>query len=203
MSDKLLALLLISLLVTLPHRGIALPGDNQQPINVKAERATQRTLDGGEKTEYFGNVVMTQGSLLLNAEHVVIHSVNRKVTQIVATGGPARLQQQSNPDNPPVKARANTIDYQLNTEMVTLTDDAHIDQPDASFSGNHLKYNVATEEVIAEDGVDMVFTPAEEPAPDTDESAPAAEQTAPATAPSEPAANATKTQEGNGKTTGP
>lgn len=142
----------------------ALPDDNQQPINIQADRATQQTLDDGERTEYFGRVVMTQGSMLVNADHLVIHSVNRKVTRIHATGSPAQFQQQSQPETPPVVARANQIEYRLKSETVVLTENAHINQPDASFSGNRIEYNVGTEEVIAEDRVNMIFAPLQAPA---------------------------------------
>lgn len=143
---------------------LALPDDNQQPINIQADRATQQTLADGEKTEYFGSVVMTQGSLLVNADHLVIHSVNRQVTRIHASGNPAKFQQQSQPEKPPVIARANNIEYRLKSETVVLTDNAHINQPDASFSGNRIEYNVGTEEVVAEDRVNMIFAPITTPA---------------------------------------
>lgn len=138
----------------------ALPEDHRQPINIQADRATQQTFADGERTEYFGSVVMTQGSLLVNADHLVIHSVDRKVTTIHATGTPAKFQQQSTPGQAPVVAHANRIDYQLATEIVVLIDNAHIDQPDASFSGNRIEYHVGSEEVVAEDRVNMIFTPA-------------------------------------------
>lgn len=172
MSNKRLVFLFsIIALALLARHTSALPDDNQQPINIQADRATQQSLDGSEKTEYFGNVVMTQGSLRVNADYVVLHSVDRKVSKIIANGEPARLQQQSDPQKPPVKARAHHIDYQLSTETITLTENAHIEQPDASFSGNHLKYNVATEEVIAEERVKMEFIPASKTAPADDQPA--------------------------------
>lgn len=165
----------------------SLPDDNQQPINIQANRATQQSLDTGEKTDYFGNVVMTQGSLLLNADHVTLHSINRKVTSIIATGNPATLQQQSDPDKDPVKASANTINYQLTTEIIVLTQNANIEQPDAAFSGNRIEYNVATEEVIAEERVNMVFTPANNSHP----------------TPADTAAGNDKNQDTNGDTASP
>ncbi len=143
----------------LANTAVALPDDNQQPINIQSDKATQQTLEDGEKTEYFGNVVMTQGSLLINADHVVIFSKDRKVTRISANGLPARFQQQSDPNKPPVKAMAKNIDYQLLTETAILTDDATIEQPDAVVSGNKIEYNVATEQVVAQDRVIMTFQP--------------------------------------------
>lgn len=160
MSRNYLLALLSGLLAAIAVNASALPEDHQQPINIQADRATQQTFPEGERTEYFGSVVMTQGSLLVNADHLVIRSVDRKVTTIHATGKPARFQQQSTPGQAPVVARANQIDYQLATEIVVLIDDAHIDQPDASFSGNRIEYHVGSEEVVAEDRVNMIFTPA-------------------------------------------
>ena len=153
-------LAILALFIGLPSTVTALPDDNQQPINIQSDRATQKTLEGSEKTEYFGNVVMTQGSLQINGDHVVIHSTDRKVTHITATGTPARFQQQSDPAKDPVKARANTIDYKLTTEIVILADNANIEQEGAVVSGNRIEYNVASEQVQAEDRVNMVFTPA-------------------------------------------
>lgn len=160
MNSKQTAVVLTGLLLWLVAGGAwALPNDNQQPISIQADRAVQQTLEHGEKTEYFGEVIMRQGSMQVKADHLVIHSVDRQVTRIHATGKPAEFQQQSSADKPPVVARANDIEYQLKTERLILKDSASISQPEASFSGNHIEYNVATEEVIARDRVNMVFTP--------------------------------------------
>ena len=138
---------------------LALPDDNQQPINIQSDRATRKTLEGSEKTEYFGNVVMTQGSMLINGDHVIIHTTDHKVTQITAIGKPAKFQQQSDPEKEPVKARADTIDYQLKAETVVLANNATIEQEGSTVSGNRIEYNVASERVQAEERVNMVFIP--------------------------------------------
>ena len=156
-SKKWLA---FTVLISLPLPNLALPGDNQLPINIQSDRATQKTLEQGEKTEYFGNVVMTQGSLLIDADHIIIHSKDRKVTMITAEGQPATFQQRSNPKKQPIKAWANSINYLLLTETVVLTDEANIEQAGATVSGNRIEYNIASEQVKAEEKVNMVFVPA-------------------------------------------
>jgi lipopolysaccharide export system protein LptA len=162
------------LLVALPLSTLALPGDNQQPINIQSDRATQKADDNGEKTEYFGNVIMTQGSLLINANHLVIHSINRKANKIIAIGQPAHFQQQSDPAKAPIQAKADHINYDLSSEKVILEGNANIEQNDANVSGNRIEYNVATEQVIAEERVNMVFTPVTKNSDDDTQTTPTA-----------------------------
>ena len=159
---KLLALLIVA--TAIHPVANALPEDSQQPINIQADRASQKSSDQGEITEYFGNVQMTQGSMKINGEHIVIHSLDRKVKTIKATGSPARFEQQSDPDKAPVVARAQILDYNLGKDTVILTTNASIKQPGASFSGDRIEYNIAIEQVKARGGkqsgrVNMVLMP--------------------------------------------
>ena len=158
-------------------QGAALTDDNQQPINIQSDSASQKTLEHSEKTEYVGNVVMTQGSTSIRGDHIIIHSQEHKVLNIVALGSPAKFQQQSDPNTPPVKAAAKTIDYQLKTEIITLTGDASIEQDRTIVSGERIEYNTATEQVIASGGTDnhsnsrvnVVLVPAQAEQPTTGE----------------------------------
>jgi lipopolysaccharide export system protein LptA len=148
---KYLGLLLI---LAISSKAIALPGDSEQPINIQADRASQKTMKNGEKTEYFGSVVITQGSLRINGEQITIHSKNRKVTSIVALGEPAHFEQQSDLTKPPIKAQANTLNYQLKTDIVILKNNASIEQNGTIVSGKKIEYNIASEQVKATGGKD-------------------------------------------------
>lgn len=164
-SVRLLAAALISVWALLPLSLQALPTDSQQPINIQSNKASQKAEGNNEKTEYFGNVLMTQGSMKIQGEHVVINSENRKVTTIIATGTPASFEQQSNLETPPIKAQANTIRYQLKNETITLLEQASIEQDGSLVSGEEIKYNIAAERVNASGGntddtrVNMVLMP--------------------------------------------
>ena len=127
----------------------ALPGDSEQPINIQSDKASHTTLDAGEKTEYFGNVVITQGSMKINGDHIIIHSQERQVTSIVAKGTPAHFEQQSDPTKAAVKAAANTLDYKLKSDTVILTENAIVEQNGTTVSGNQIEYNIGSEQVIA------------------------------------------------------
>jgi lipopolysaccharide export system protein LptA len=159
--------LLLALLVALPVSGWALPGDNEQPINIEADRAKQVGHNGGEKTEYFGNVVMSQGSMLLTGNHVTIFSKDSAVEKVISVGEPAHFQQQSDPEKDPVKAYGKRLVYILNKETLTIINDASIIQDGTTVSGQKIVYNVATEQVQAnsnnEQRVQMILQPAKKP----------------------------------------
>lgn len=149
-----------------------LPEDSQQPINIQSDRASQSIKGEIEKTVYVGNVVMTQGSLLVNGNRVTIHSHDREVIKIIASGTPARFQQQSDPQKEPVKAEANRIQYVLKSNSVLLSGEAKIEQNGATVSGKQINYNIATERVLAKSGnnpnsrVHMVLEPSSKPPSD-------------------------------------
>lgn len=143
-----------SLLLVVGSLSWALPEDSQQPINIQSDRASQKVLSEGEKTEYFGSVLMTQGSLKISGEHIVIMSKDRKVQSIVATGKPVHFEQQSDPDKEPMKAEADKLNYRLKNETVILTENARLDQGGNIVSGKRIEYNIASEQVKASSGSD-------------------------------------------------
>ncbi|MGK0500362.1 MAG: lipopolysaccharide export system protein LptA [Oceanicoccus sp.] len=146
----------------LPLTAVALPEDSSQPINIQSDRASQKTLANSELIEYFGNVVMTQGSLKITGDHIIINSKQRQVTKIIATGQPAVFEQQSDPAKSPIRASANKLNYKLKTDTVILTKNASIVQDGTTVSGDRIEYNIAAEQVKAEGGnerVTMILTP--------------------------------------------
>lgn len=170
---KALFQLNIGLACCLPVIGWALPDDNQQPINVEANRAEHSTLKDGEKTEYFGNVVMTQGSMLLTGDHVIIYSKQGAVEKVLSFGKPAHFQQQSDPEKVPVKAYGERIEYTLIDETVRLRENASVIQDGSTVTGQRIDYNINSEQVQAksteQQRVQMVLQPAAKPTKDSQE----------------------------------
>lgn len=165
MMNKLFINLGLFSLIMLSQHTMALPEDSGLPINIQSDRASQKAFENGEKTEYFGNVLMTQGSLKISGDHIIVLSKNRKVTSIKALGTPAHFEQQSDPNKAPIKANASRLDYQLKQDIVILSDNASIEQNDTTVSGKRIEYNIATEQVKASSGkekssrVKMVLIP--------------------------------------------
>lgn len=125
----------------------ALPDDALQPIEIEAGSAMRDERQG--LTVYEREVVIRQGSILINADTVTVHTAGTQVNRIVATGRPATYQQQTQPDESPMVARANTIEYQLADDQIHLVGNAIVEQAGTILSGNRIDYDLGQEIIRA------------------------------------------------------
>ncbi|CBL44216.1 OstA-like protein [gamma proteobacterium HdN1] len=130
---------------------LALESDRQQPIEIIADQAE---LDEGQGVaHYTGKVVLTQGSLIINADDLYIRADNNKqVQQVTAKGSPAVFTQTPEPDQPPVTAKAKTIDYYVSDEKLILQLDAIVVQNESTFQGTRIQYDIRTRRMQATGG---------------------------------------------------
>ncbi len=130
-----------------PQLASALPSDRQQPILIESDRAQHNDKTG--VTVYQGSVVITQGTIRIKADKVSVNAVGNKVTKIVCTGKPAHYQQQPRPDAELVTARANTIEYHLSKNAITLLGAASLEQEGSTLKGERINYDLQAELVEA------------------------------------------------------
>ncbi len=157
-SKNIATFLLASLLSLHSFIALALPEDSNQPIQIIADSAIKDDKLG--TTIYSGNVSITQGSLNILADKVTIFVVNEQATKIVAIGKPARLKQQPKPTEKDIVAKANTIDYLIVEEKITLTDNASLDQDGSNIKGQVINYDINGAKAKADGGVTVVIQPA-------------------------------------------
>ncbi|OUS13797.1 lipopolysaccharide transport periplasmic protein LptA [Gammaproteobacteria bacterium 53_120_T64] len=140
---------LLCLLAAMCHAGsaLALPSDRQATITVEADRATINEKTG--ITEYQGAVVIQQGSLLIEAEQVTIYATDGQAHKIICIGKPAHYQQRPNVEDGLVNAHANTIEYYLDTDVITLIKNASLEQQGSTLRGDHINYDLKAELVVA------------------------------------------------------
>ena len=125
----------------------ALDSDREQPIQLVADVAVRDEVAG--ETRYEGNVVLTQGSLQITADKLSIQHTESGADRIVATGSPATLIQQPTPDQTPVDASAQRIEYIRSEDLVRLLENARIAQNGSTLSGNQIDYLVSQRSVRA------------------------------------------------------
>jgi lipopolysaccharide export system protein LptA len=118
---------------------LALPGDKDAPVEIEADSAdiNQRT----STTTYRGNVLIRQGSMQLRADKVVIGYKDRKPSQLTATGNPASFKQRPEKNKPWVTGEGKRIVYDINSEELTLTDNAVLTQNNDSFRSDRIVYD--------------------------------------------------------------
>lgn len=141
----------LALLATLlPALTLALPGDRQQAIEIEAQSALREEQKG--VTVYEGDVKIQQGSMVIKADKVTLYTTGNTLTRIVCVGTPAYYEQQPKPDGGPVIARANTIEYRLDTETIELVDNASLDQDGTTLNGERIDYDVRQQIIKARGG---------------------------------------------------
>ncbi len=138
-------LLLAALPVCAPLH--ALSNDRQQPIHIDADRMVADKLKG--YSHYLGNVLITQGSLRVEADEVYIYVVDGELDKLIILGQPAKLQQLPDNSEDLVHSRARRMEYFVNRNRLLLLRDAEVWQGANRFSGDHIEYDTLNSRVSA------------------------------------------------------
>lgn len=168
MRNKLLPLL-ISALFSLS--AFALPEDRNKPIHISADSATIDEKSG--HTTYLGDVKITQGTLLIEADRVEIERGKSGVDQVTAFGKQAHFRQKPEASKPFTDAWGDSIVYEVNKGLLTLKKNARVVSGQDTFTGSRIVYNLKTSVVDAfsegKNGgngrVEMIIQPKQTPAP--------------------------------------
>ncbi len=136
------------ILFALPLHSFALEEDRSQPIEVSANQAT---LDDKQSLAvYEGNVVLTQGSLIIKADKLTIKAAkNGQVDEVVATGKLAEFTQTPEPNKDPIIAKAEHITYSVAQEKIVLTRSASVIQNKNLFQGSVITYDIKQQKLSA------------------------------------------------------
>ena len=143
----------------------ALPGDKFETIRGRAANLTIDNKTG--IATYSGSVNIQQGSLNIVADRLMVHrNVQGDVEKMVATGSPARFQQQPDPEKGIITASAKSITYIPANENLLLVEDASVEQDGSVMSGSKINYDLAKEILKASgdtqqqnSGVEIVIPP--------------------------------------------
>jgi lipopolysaccharide export system protein LptA len=126
---------------------LALTSDQNQPIRVTSDRMTVDERKG--ISHYEGDVFLKQGSLEIRADTLTVHLRNGKITKVIVTGTPARLQQQPD-DRDTIHSSARRMEYDTRSGQLLLIEDALVKQGANRFSGARIEYNTRSSVVAAE-----------------------------------------------------
>lgn len=138
------ALALAMLITSFSAATYALPTDKTETIRGSADNLTVDQKNG--VATYTGSVKIAQGSLMISADSIVIHTnADSSVEKMIATGSPARFQQQPEKDQGVVTAAAKQITYTPNNEHLLLVEEASVEQNGAVMSGPHIDYDLVKE----------------------------------------------------------
>jgi len=138
----------------------ALESDSEQPMYIEADQVEVREEQG--LSLYAGNVLITQGSLRLSADEVTVHHrEDRRPRQIIARGAPARLSQRLDNSEDELQAVARRMEYDVESDTLTLIEQAELIQGADRVSGERILYDRARAQFRAGGGgrVRITLTP--------------------------------------------
>ena len=122
--------------------------DVEQEIKISSSR---QAADLKNKIfSYIDNVMISQGTLTINADLVQV--ITQEVTEdkvYIAKGSPATFEQTLE-DGSPINLQANEIRYEPSKNIVVISGNALLRQEGSEVSGSKITYNFDTEYVNAE-----------------------------------------------------
>ena len=130
-------------LLLVPALAFGLARDRQQTMDIGADHSNAQLGDDGS-AELRGNVFIEQGSLRIDADKAVVSKQAGEFRRAVFDGQPARMQQALESGGT-VKIRARNIDYDMQAEVVIMTGDVVITQPEGELRGERVRYDLKTE----------------------------------------------------------
>lgn len=159
---KLMKSLLVTALIGASASAFALKGDTDQPINIESG---SQSLDMENNVVVFSdNVLITQGSIKINAAKVTITRQEGKKEVIDASGSPVSFQQTLD-NGKPVQGKGNSVHYDLATEFLILTGNAELRQLGSFIKAQKITYDVKKQQLKATSGgnsrVKTVLIPAQ------------------------------------------
>ena len=118
--------------------------DREKPLNIESD---SMMADEARKTATFeGKVVLTQGSLVIHAERIVVRQDSDGFQYGVATGNPATFRQKRETDGEYIDGQALRIEYDNKLDRVEFFDNARLRRDSGDdIRGDFISYDAKSE----------------------------------------------------------
>jgi lipopolysaccharide export system protein LptA len=150
MIKPILPLLLCSALTLFPITATAERADREKPINIEADKVS---VDERNRTHTFeGNVVLTQGTLVMRGNKLVVMQGADGFQTGVATGTAGKLatfRQKREASQEFIDGEAERIEYDSRNETAKLFGRARIQAGQDLLTGDVIEYDALTENYTA------------------------------------------------------
>lgn len=137
--------------------------DRDKPVNLEADRAF---VDDAKKTHTFeGNVVLTQGTLVIKSDKLVVVQDTDGFQKGVATGGPGGLaffRQKREGKNDYVEGEAERIEHDSKSEKSQFFNKAHVKSGGDDVRGSYIVYDAKSENYSVTNGPNGTSAPSKQ-----------------------------------------
>lgn len=117
--------------------------DREKPVNLEADRVD---LDDAKKEAIFeGNVTLTQGTLTIKADKIIVKQDADGFQYGIAYGGPAHFRQKREGFDDFIEGFSERLEYDGKADKVQLFTNARIQRGRDEVRGDYISYNAITE----------------------------------------------------------
>ena len=142
-ANNSLAAGLLFVFLALPFAAHAELADRDKPVNLEAD--TMTVDDARKVSVYQGNVVLTQGTLVIRADKLLVTESQEGFHHGTATGNPATFRQKREGVDEYVEGYGQRIEYDSAKDMVELFTQARMKRNQDEVRGNYISYDGKTE----------------------------------------------------------
>ncbi|MEO1766259.1 lipopolysaccharide transport periplasmic protein LptA [Thiobacter aerophilum] len=155
-SARLARLALLALLLGLAAPPLARgeKADRDKPINLEAN--TMEVDDAAKVATYTGNVRLSQGTLLILADKLVVRQDAQGFTSATAYGNPASFRQKRDGVDEYIEGWAARIEYDGRRDRVELFGNARVKRGQDEVRGSYISYDAKSEFYQVKGGPDAV-----------------------------------------------
>ena len=117
--------------------------DRDKPIDLEADTLT--TNDAKKISTYTGNVVLTQGTLVIHAEKLVVREDQEGFQHSTSTGNPTTFRQKMEGKQEFIQGSAQRIEYDGHMDKVQLYGKAWVKRGEDIVHGEYIMYDASSE----------------------------------------------------------
>jgi len=145
-TNKLRPLVILIIALSYSSWLAALSDDTSKPLNINADSA--EIDDARGISTYLGNVEITQGSMRLTGDKVILETSENQVKKLTSEGNLATFKQ-TNDDGKTINAVAKKMVYTISKHEIVLTDSAKLTEACNTFESDQIIFDTEKEIVNA------------------------------------------------------
>lgn len=122
--------------------------DRSKPIQLEADRATVEDVNRKESTRistFTGNVILTQGTLRIKADKLVMKEDRNGFRHAIATGNLVTFRQKRDGLNEYVEGWSERAEYDSKADKIELFRQARLKRGSDEVNGDYISYEMTTE----------------------------------------------------------
>lgn len=142
---KWLAVFMATGLTDLFFPGLVLAerADRDKPIHLESDRATVE--DATKASVFTGNVVFTQGTLVIHADKMIMKEDSRGFRHATAFGNPVSFRQKQDGKDEYIEGWSEQMEYDSTTDRVQLFKKARMKRNQDEVRGDYILYDATSE----------------------------------------------------------